>query len=345
MRWLGLLLSIFSVLALNSCGTSTAPDSSRTGSSGSTGAAGGGAFKAALVTPGAINDKGWSESAYNGLKKIETELGAKVANVVVGNSKDAIDAIRDFARQDFNLIIAHGGEYFDPQTLEIAAARPKSTFLISASEKARDNVVGVRFLLEDACYVLGQIAGATSKSGVLGCVGPMEHPVIASTFHTFEEGAKSVRPDIKVHIVWTNSWTDVARAKERTLNLIDEGADFILHNANDGAPGVFEAVQSKKDKGVLCFGANADQNAQADDVILASAVLDIPGVFANLAKKVKDGTFDRKPQFFGMPEGYVWIAYNKKLEARIPADVKKRADETVEKIKKREFEVPRLKLK
>jgi basic membrane protein A and related proteins len=342
MRLLGLLFSIAAVIALSSCGTATAPTGSGSGQS-----SGGksGDFKAALVTPGAINDGGWSEGAYNGLKKIEAEFGAKISNAVVNNSKDGIDALREFAKQENNLIIAHGGEYFDPQTFEIAKARPKSTFLVSASEAAHDNVVGVRFLLEDACYILGQIAGAMSKSGKLGCVGPKEHPVIASTFHTFEQGAKSVRADIEVRVVWTDSWTDVARAKERTLILIEQGADFVFHNVNDGAPGVFEAVQQKKDKGVLCFGANADQNSKADDVILASAVLDIPGVFLNLAKKVKDGSFDRKPQFFGMPDGFVWVSYNKKLENRIPADVKKRADETAEKIKKRELEVPRLKLK
>ncbi|HYF51557.1 MAG TPA: BMP family protein [Planctomycetota bacterium] len=344
MRLLGLLFSIAAVIALSSCGTANAPSGTGTPQS-SGGKTGDTQFKAALVTPGAINDGGWSENAYKGLKKIESELGAKVSNAVAGSPTDAINAFREFAKQDTNLIIGHASEWFDPQTLEIAKARPKSTFLISGSENAQDNVAGVRFLLEDGCYVLGQIAGAISKSGKLGCVGPKELPVIASTFHAFEQGAKSVRPDIKVEIVWTNDWADVARAKERTLILIENGADVIFHNANDGAPGVFQAVQSKKDKGVLCFGSNADQNAMADDVILASAVLDIPSVFVSLAKKVKDGTFDRKVQFVGMPDGFVWVSYNKKLEDRIPADVKKRADETAEKIKKREFEVPRLKLK
>src|SRR6185295_6169707 len=102
----------------------------------------------------------------------------------------------------------------------------------------------------------------------------------------FEQGAKSVKPDITVHVVWTNDWADVARAKERTLILIDKGADLIFHNANDGGPGVFQAVQQHKEKGIYAFGSNADQNAMADDVILASAVLDIPGAFLTLAKEV-----------------------------------------------------------
>ena len=174
----------------------------------------------------------------------------------------------------------------------------------------------------------------------------MQIPVIESTFKAFEEGAKSVKKDIKVNIVWTSSWDDIARAKERTLILINnDGADFIFHNANDGAPGVFQAVQESKAKGVLAFGANADQASMADDVILASGVLDIPSAFLSVAKNVKEGKLKSEAQFLGMKEGFVWVAYNKKLESKIPADVRKLADDTVAKIKSGAFKVPRIELK
>jgi len=310
---------------------------------------GGAVFSAALVTPGAVNDGGWSQSAYTGLKKIEKELGASVSTTVAkdGAASEAFAAFRDFAARDTDLIIGHASEWFDPKALEIAAAYPNSTFLISGSERARGNMVGARFLLEDGCYVLGQIAAGMSKSGMLGCVGPQKIPVIESTFHAFAEGARSVKKDIKVEIVWTNDWSDVARAKERTLILLGQGADFIFHNANDGAPGVFQAVREKKKQGaeVYAFGSNADQNAMADEVILASAVLDIPAAFLSVARKVKEKQFKSEPQFLGMPQGLVWIEYNKKLEGKIPASVRALADETAEKIKKGEFKVPRVELK
>ncbi len=343
----GVIVILAAILAVILLG---APQKPKSGDAASATAAsnpekGGGAFQAGLVTPGAINDGGWSENAYRGLRKMEAELGAKVSNTVAGSPTEAFAAFRDYASQGKQLVIGHASEWFDPKTLEIAAASPKTTFLISGSENAKDNVAGVRFLLEDGCYLLGQIAAGMSKSGILGCVGPKELPVIDSTFFAFEEGAKSVRADIKVLKVWTNDWADVARAKERTLILIGQGADFIFHNANDGGPGVFQAVQEKKAQGVYAFGSNADQNGMADDVILASAVLDIPSAFLTLGKKVKDGTFDRKAQFLGMPDGLVWIAYNKKLEDRIPVELRKRVDETAEKIRKREFSVPRRALK
>jgi len=304
-------------------------------------------FKVALVTPGAITDGGWSQSAYDGLKKIRDDLGATISNKVAGSSTEAFAAFGAFAGEGNDLIIGHAGEWFDPKTLEIATANPKSVILISGSEKSEGNVVGARYLLEDATYVLGQIAGSMSKSGILGCVGPKELPVIESTFYAFEMGAKSVKPDIRVEVVWTNEWADVARAKERTLILIGKGADFILHNCNDGAPGVFQAIQEKRKQGadVYAFGSNADQTAMAEDAILASAVLDISAAMLNVAKKMKDGSFERKAQFLGLPDGLVWVAYNKKLEDKVPAAVRQLADETVEKIKKKQLQVPRRILK
>ncbi len=302
-----------------------------------------------LVTPGAINDGGWNQSAYDGLQRIQKELMASVSSTVAqdGSASEAFAAFRDFGSRNTRLIIGHASEWFDPQALAIAAQHPDSVYVISGSERAEGNMVGARYLLEDACYVLGQVAGGMSRSGVIGCVGPVKIPVIESTFFAFAEGAKSVRKDIRVEIVWTNDWADVARAKERTLILLDQKADFIFHNANNGAPGVFQAVQERRQKGadVYVFGANADQNALAPDVILASAVLDIPAAFVQIAKKVSDGSFKREAQFLGMTSGIVRVAYNPALKSKVPENVLKLADATVARILSGEVKVPRLELK
>lgn len=303
------------------------------------------ALKVALVTPGPYNEGGWNQNAVKALSRIESELGARTFKVAAKDANEAYTSFRKFVDQNkVNIVIGHAGEYQSAKAVEIAAANPNTMFLISGSEKTEQNVVGVRFLLEDATYVLGQLAASMSKSNVLGCVGPEKWPVIESTFYAFEEGAKSVKPDIKVRTVWTQSATDVARAKEQTLQLISEGADFIFHNADSAAKGVFEAVQQNKEKGVLVFGSNDDQALTLpafDDVILASASLDIPAAYLEICKEIKDGKFEKKTHFIGMPSGKVTVPFNKKLESKVPADVRKKIDETIEKIKKGEIKVPR----
>ncbi|HLX60074.1 MAG TPA: BMP family protein [Planctomycetota bacterium] len=304
-----------------------------------------GQFKVALVTPGAYTEGGWNQNAVKALDKIGKELNAKTFKFAADNSNSAYTQFRKYLdEQKVNVIIGHAGEYQSAKAVEIAKDYPNAVILISGTKVTEGNVVGVRFVLEDATYVIGQLAALMSKTNVLGCVGPEPWPVIESTFYAFEQGAKSVKPDIKVRVVWTQSGSDIARAKEQTLQLISEGADFILHNADNAAKGVFEAVQANKEKGVLVFGSNDDQALtlpQFDDIILASASLDIPSAYLEICKQIKDGKFEKKTQFIGMQSGMVTVPFNKKLEAKIPADVRKKIDETIEKLKKGELSAPR----
>jgi basic membrane protein A len=307
------------------------------------------AFKVALVTPGPWTEGGWNQNAVKALNKIVTELSAKPYKFAAKTGEDAHTSFTKFASENkVNVIIGHGGEYNDDRTQDIAVANPSTTFLISGSDKSKGNVVGVRFVLEDATFVLGQLAASMSKSGKLACVGPEPWPVIGLTFDAFEQGAKSVKPDVNVRIVWTQNSADAPRAKEQTLQLIGEGVDFIFQNADNAGSGVFEAAEQSKAKGVYVFGSNDDQAAelpQFSDVILASAALDIPGAYLEICKEIKDGKFEKKTQFIDMTSGKVTVAFNKKLEDKIPADVRKKIDESIEKLKKGEKLYTRKELK
>jgi basic membrane lipoprotein Med (substrate-binding protein (PBP1-ABC) superfamily) len=307
------------------------------------------AFKVALVTPGAQDDGGWSEAAKRGLDLVAKDLKATTFSRVATNSADAHAAFRNYAGdRHADIVIGHASEWNDEKTQEIAKDYPKTIFLIAGSENSKDNICAVRFTLEDGTYVLGQLAASMTKSGTLGCVGPEKRPVIASTFFAFAEGAKSIKPDIKIRVLWTENSADIVRAKEQTLQLINEGADFIFHNANNGAKGVFEAVQEQKAKGVYVFGSNDDQALtlpQYDDVILASAALDVPNTYLTLCRKIKDKTFKPETQWVGIADNAVTVAFNKKLEGKIPPDVRKKIDETVAKLKSGELKAPRGELK
>ncbi|MEI6236583.1 MAG: BMP family protein [Planctomycetota bacterium] len=306
------------------------------------------ALKVGLVTPGPSNDGGWSQNAYKAVVNLEKELGAVTFKSAKGG-EDAHTSFRKYASEKkADVVIGHASEYNDAKTAEIAAANPGTVFLISGSDKSDKNVVGVRFVLEDATFVLGQLAASMSKTNVLGCVGPEHLPVIESTFEAFVQGAKSVKPDIKVIVKWTEKSSDNARGSEITKQLISEGADFIFQNANAAGQGVFEAVQQNKDKGVFALGSNDDQAltmTQFDDIILASAALDISGTYLGICKKIQDKSFEKKTQFVGIAQGGVTVAPNKKLEAKIPTEVKKLIDETIEKLKKGESLYTRKELK
>jgi basic membrane lipoprotein Med (substrate-binding protein (PBP1-ABC) superfamily) len=278
------------------------------------------AFRVALVTPGPISDAGWNASAYDGLMQIRDQLGAQVSHMQASTPSDFEEAFRDYARQGYDLVIGHGFEFQDA-AVKVGGEFPKTVFVTSSGNVHATNVASFTFHLDQATYLAGIMAGMMSKTGRAGCVGGIELPVIRTTFDGFVAGAKSVRPDFVVAITYTGSFEDVTAAKAATDAIIAQGADFVLHNANAAGLGVF---QSAKEKGVLAFGSNRDQNDVAPETVLASAVLSIPKAFLGVAQEVKEHRFIGRAIQYGLKDGVVGLVVNPLLADRIPADVMQR---------------------
>jgi basic membrane lipoprotein Med (substrate-binding protein (PBP1-ABC) superfamily) len=279
-------------------------------------------FKVALLSPGPVSDAGWNALAYEGLLAIRDQLGAEIAQVEVHNPGQFEDGFRDFAQRGFNLIFGHGFEFQDAAAA-VAPSFPNTVFITTSGNTVRPNVAPLRFMLEEATYLEGMLTASMSKSGKAGAVGGMAIPSVKSTITAYEAGAKAVNPNFQVMTSYVGNWEDVGAAKEAALALVQQGADFLFHNADAAGLGVFQAAQASK---VLAFGANKNQNAIAPDVVLASAAIDIPRAFVTIARQVKDGTFVAQVEKLGMKDGVISLQYNAALADRIPADVKARVD-------------------
>src|SRR5262249_43994278 len=149
----------------------------------------------------------------------------------------------------------------------------------------------LRFMLEEATYLEGMLAAGVSKTGKAGVVGGMKIPSVTSTVQAFIAGTTVLNPQFVVTTAYVGNWEDVGAAKAAALALIQQGSDVLFHNADAAGLGVFQAAQERK---VLAFGANKNQNDVAPDVVLASAVIDIPKAFLSVAEQVKNGTFVAK---------------------------------------------------
>lgn len=280
------------------------------------------AFKVALLSPGPVSDAGWNALAYEGLLAIRDQLGAEIAQVEVKNPGQFEDAFRDFARRGYALVFGHGFEFQDAAAA-VAADFPNTVFITTSGNTVRPNVAPLRFLLEEATYLEGMLTASLSKTGKAGAVGGLAIPSVTSTIAAYEAGARAVNPSFQVVRSYVGNWEDVGAAKEAALALVQQGADFLFHNADAAGLGVFQAAQQSQ---VLAFGANKNQNAIAPDVILASAVIDIPKGFLTVARQVKDKTFVAKVEKLGMRDGVISLQYNDALAARIPPEVKARVD-------------------
>ena len=294
-------------------------------------------FKVALLSPGPVSDAGWNAAAYEGLLRIHQELGAVMSQVEVKTPAEFEQGFRDYASQGYKLIFGHGFEFQDAAAA-VAPDFPGTVFITSSGTTIRDNVAPMVFEIEQVTYLMGILAARLSKTGKAGCVGGIEIPSVKSGFKAFEAGAKSVKEHFVVAQSFIGNWEDLGAAKEAALALIDQNADFILHNADAAGLGVFQAVSERH--GVYAFGTNKNQNDIAPNVILASAVLDIPQAFVNVARQVKDGTFKAQLEHMGMNEGVVALVINPRLQQVIPDSLMKEVEDARQAILRGDLTVP-----
>jgi len=263
----------------------------------------------ALLTTGPVDDGGWNESAYDGLLKIQKDLGAQVSNEVTDNPSEFKSAFEDYASKGYNVIFAHGDEYGDTAAA-VAPQFPNTVFITTGGTKFAKNLAPIIFATEDGTYIQGMEAAFISKTGKGGFVGGQALPPVTRAAVAFENGAHAVNPNFSFKITYINSWDDVQAAKGQANELVSGGADMIAHNCDAAAKGLFEATAA--DPGVYAFGVNSNQNDESPN-ILSSAFLDIPKSFEDVAKSVQNGTFQGETLNLGIKDHDVYVIDNPKF--------------------------------
>jgi len=273
-----------------------------------------------LLTPGPVSDAGWNALAYEGLIKIRDTMHAEVSQIQTKTPAEFEEAFRDYASRGFQLVFGHGFEFQDAAA-RVGADFPQTVFITTSGSTVRSNVAPMRFLLEEATYLMGMMSAMLSKTGKAGAIGGIEIPPLKSTFMAFEAGAKSVKPDFQVTVSYIGNWEDVGAAKQAALALIEQGCDILIPNADAASLGAFQAAHEKH---VMALGTNKNQNDVAPDVIVASGVIDIPTAFLQVAQEVNKHTFHGRLIHLGMKEGVITLVYNPAWQNRLPPEVQAR---------------------
>ena len=290
-------------------------------------------FKVAMLLPASIDDKGWNALAYDALLTIEEELGATINPVESHIPAEHEADLRRSATEGYNLIFGHGYEYGAPAKI-VAPDFPQTVFIISSGDFVEENIASINFQVAPATYLLGIIAGMMTKTDKIGVIGGQDFPAVIRAFDAFEDGAKSVNPDVVVHRDYVGNWEDAVKGKELAIAQIDEGVDFIFPNADVASRGVFMAAEEAQASGnvVYTFGANRDQSAVSPTTVIANAVI-TPRPFVEIAKLVKDGTFTPQVYTYTMStDRAIDMVYNPALSDKVPDTVKTKVAEAKTKI-------------
>lgn len=282
-------------------------------------------MRVALLTTGPISDQAWNAGAYRGLLAIRDSLGAQISNVQTSTPAQIEENLRQYAAQGYQLVIGHGFEYQDPE-LRVAPRYPGTAFLATSGTKTAPNVAGIEFNFSDGAYLAGIVAGATTRSNVIGVIGGTQLPPVVTAFRAFQAGARSVNPRVTMVSSYVGNWEDASAAKEQALAQIARGADVIFQNADAAGLGVFQAA--RESKSVRIIGSNSDQSSVAPDRVLGSVVIDLPRAFLTVARDVRNGTFTGHVYRLGAEQGVVRWVVNPTLASEITPATRARVDST-----------------
>jgi simple sugar transport system substrate-binding protein len=229
-------------------------------------------------------------------------------------------AFRDYASQGYQIILGHGNEFQDA-ALTVAKDFPKTQFFISSSRVKEANVTGLNTASDQTFYLMGVMSAKMCKAA--GFVGGMQIPPVSEALTGLINGAKSVNPDFKVYSAYTGNFTDAAAAKEAALNMIAQGADCIIPDADVAGQGAYQAVV-EKGPNIWTFGAFTPATKSAPGQVLANYTSDYGQGIVGIAKQVKDGTFKGgKNVEFGVSNSDVMkFEYDSTVRTPIPQDVK-----------------------
>lgn len=281
-------------------------------------------FRVALLTSGPISDQSWNSGAYVGLLAIRDSLGAQISHIQTRTPAEFDENFRQYGTQKYNLVIGHGFEFQDA-AVRVSPNYPNTAYVVTAGRYTAPNLGGIAFAFEEASYQAGIIAGMMTKTNTLGMIAGAEIPPVRASFIAFERGARSVNPQVQLLTSYIGNWDDVSAGKEQALAQIARGADIIFQNADAAGLGILQAAREKK---VLAFGTNGDQNSVAPDVIIGSVVIDLPKALLRIAQEVKAGTFVGRVIDLGVREEIVYFEPNPEpaMKARVPQKALDAAD-------------------
>ena len=255
-RLFGVAVTLALAIVMSACG-----GSSSAGPAAATGP------KIGVVTDiGQLEDNSFNEFSWNGAQDGAAAIGAPKPQVIV--TKDVADYkqnIQQFVDQKYDVIITIGF-LIGSETGKAAKANPNIQFFgidQFVADPAPPNYQGLLFNEAQAGYLAGIVAGTITKSGKIGAVGGRSDvPPVVNYIKGYGNGAKSVKPDVKVSVNYTEDFNAPDKGEASAKTMIGQGVDVIFQVAGLTGAGALRAACSAKIYGI---GVDVDQYQSLPD--------------------------------------------------------------------------------
>jgi len=290
-----------------------------------------GKMKIALLLTSTVDDEGWSQTSYTGFKQAEEYFDFEGAYTESVALPDQEAVVRNYINGGYEVIILSSADFTDTG-VNMATEFPDVKFILINGNAAQEpNLANYRPLTIECGFIAGAFSALVSENGAVGIVNGQKFPPVEDAAKGFEAGAKYVNPDVDVRVAYTDSWTDVQKANEASLAMIEAGVDVLASNCSDGVAGV---VNAALENDILVTGYIGDQHNMAPETIPFSAIQDIGMVIYAAINDVVNGEFEARVIPVGVAEGVIRLSEFYTIgDEPVPQDIQDKMHEIYEEIK------------
>ena len=278
-------------------------------------------LKVGFIYLGPVGDLGWTYQHDLGRLAMVKEFGDKIETTYLENVSEGPDSersIEQLVRAGNKLIFTTSFGYMEP-TLKVAKKYPNVHFEHATGFKHDKNMSIYNGRFYEGRYIQGVIAGKMSKAGVLGYIASFPIPEVISGINATILGAQTTNPDIKLKVIWVNTWFDPGKEADAAKALADQGADVIMQHTDSPA-----AMQVAAQRGILAFGQDSDMIKFGPKTQLTSIIDNWGPYYTRQTKAALAGTWKAEDTWDGLKEKMVVMA----PYTNMPDDVKKMAEDT-----------------
>lgn len=336
-------------LLATACGAPPETGSTASGSaSQTTAAAETSTVKACLVSDeGGFQDKSFNQSAKQGLDKAVADLKVEFATAESHSAAEYAPNIDNLVSQNCTLIIGVGFTINDA-IRDAARANPDLQFglidsLITENFEPIevDNAKPLVFNTAQASFAAGYLAAGMTQSGKVATWGGMQIPSVAVFMDGFVDGVKHYNEakGTNVEVIGWNKdsqegsfvgdFSDAAKGKQMTANMISQGADIILPVAGNAGTGAFAAAKEAAGTSIIWVDSDGYESTPDGDVILTSVMKEIGQAVYDTIEASTKGEFSNKPYVGTVENGGVGLAPYHDFDSKVPAELKSEVEKVI----------------
>ncbi|WP_029320145.1 BMP family ABC transporter substrate-binding protein [Butyrivibrio sp. AE3004] len=274
-----------------------------------------------------IDDGGWNENHYKGIKAACEEYGLKFE--IVTNVDETLEAcepaVDELVEKGCNVIFLTS-DGFGKNVYSIIEKYSDVIFYTISADSKPANTITYFARFYQMRLLSGMIAASMTQSNILGFVAATNNSQSNRGINAFLLGAREVNPDIVVKVRYIGEWTNAEEEREATRKLIEEdGADVIAYHAS-----IHSAVEVAEEHNVYSIGYNNYKEGYSDKY-LASIVCHWDMLYKSIISDFLKGSVSEGKYYWW---GIVYDAVElQQLSPLIPKSVLERVDERATKLR------------